>query len=170
MKEITELFDNTPLGNPVFRVFSTDTGELDFGYTPQSITTWNRGQYDHHDPRNVSYAVHEIAHVIDLCGRSPERILQNNFGYPRRNHLTNKTMHNEIRVLAIQSILETANPTLATPYDTDGTHAILTEHHKIPCNRDDFVTLLEQAKEGLIVERLYRAWQKACLYVYMNRK
>ena len=53
MKEITDVLDGTKLANSTFRLFSTDKGENNFGYTPWTINTWNRGKYDHYDPRNT---------------------------------------------------------------------------------------------------------------------
>ena len=171
MKNISDILDGSPLANPTFQLFSTDKGENRFGYTPRTITTWNRGEFDHRDPRNVSYLFHDIAHVIDLCLRGKaHRLLQQNFGYPERNHLTAGTMVNEIKALAIQSVLEEANPGLVQTYNPDTVFATLTEHHKIPALRDDFDALMSQSRQGLVVEQLNRTWQKACLFVYGHRK
>lgn len=165
MKEITDVLDGTKLANSTFRLFSTDAGENKFGYTPWTITTWNRGKYDHYDPRNISYLFHEISHVIQAF-KYPDSCLKSNFGYPEKNDLTvHRHAYAEVGVLAIQSVLEADNPTLVTPYDMDEVYGLLVEHHRIVLDREQFDFVFEQAKKELYPGRLYHRWNMACGFI-----
>jgi hypothetical protein len=170
VKEITDILDGTKLANQTFRLYSTDKGDYKFGYTPWSITTWNRGDYDHYDPKNVSYLFHEISHVIHAYRNNPYNCLKVNFGYPPKNDLTKPyAAYAEVAVLAIQSVLEADNPTLVTPYDMDEVYSLLTEHHKIVLDRETFDFYFEQSKKELYPGRLYHLWGMACAFVKAYR-
>lgn len=167
MKDLTHRFDGTPFENSTFKFLSTDTeSERRFiGYTPNSITSWNCGNFDHYSKENASFFLHEMSHVIDMYKRNPTRLLKENFGYSMSGHIDHGGAKVECKVIAMQRKIEQAHPDIFNQQPLEEFYTALRVSRAMTMPQDDFLALINKNMDNMSLEQLYDTWDEACEFL-----
>ncbi len=170
MLDITEYVNTTSFNNDVFTFLSTEnTSERHLiGYSPGKITTWNYGVYSPHSPENMSLLIHEVAHVVEMYTRIPNRILEKNYGYKSNAKLNHTGTLIECNVIAIQKIIEYAYPKV---FDNTPMHNIwnaLQYFRNMKISFGEFCEIVERSKQKYSIEYIENIWKDACMFVKQN--
>ncbi len=164
---------HTPFKNDALSFLSTESisEAKHIGYNPKAIVTWNYGFYNPYSRENISYAMHEIGHVIEVFDRKKHRLLQENYGYGMGADVTlNHTgAMVEVRTVAYQRKVEAAFPHIFMNMEPEKFHESLSSARNLQMPKDEFVELVNDTMDNCTLEELYNKFDAACEYIKANR-
>ncbi len=188
MRDITSIFNNTPLKNKTYKIYGTAPTDKDIPkdvdhvfYSPYFIMSF---AFDSRcDTRyNLHCCTHDIAHVIDLWKRgATDRLFLNNFGWRIRDDYEKwprNDLFKELRVITLQGFL-TQNL-----FGWDRRLAYQTFARRLLRNRakpsdpaffptnNEWVTKVneyERENDRIGFNNYIDMWQDACKYVKLKR-
>lgn len=182
MKDITHIFNATPLKNNTYLFFATIESSpfIEPYYTVHYIKNFNyKGKSN--SRKSLWTSIHDIAHVIDLWEHGhPERLMMTEFGWKlteRQAQWPLQDIYKELRVTVLQSFL--CQNTFG--WSREREHSKWSKRELrgrckvkggfLPTKKewDERVAKYRNHYENLGYEAVVRMWQEACQYVKDNR-